>query len=124
MQLALQTVTDPIDYINAHGTSTPIGDLVELQAIRTVFGNSIPPISSTKSLSGHTLGAAGVHEAIYSLLMLENGFISASANIETIDPEAEDMPIVRETHKTSLQTAMSNSYGFGGTNACLVFKKY
>jgi len=115
---------DPIDYINAHGTSTPIGDLVELQAIRTVFGNSIPPISSTKSLSGHTLGAAGVHEAIYSLLMLENGFISASANIEIIDPEAEDMPIVRETHKSSLQTAMSNSYGFGGTNACLVFKKY
>lgn len=124
MQLALQTVNDPIDYINAHGTSTPIGDLVELQAIRTVFGKDVPPISSTKSLSGHTLGAAGVHEAIYSLLMLENGFISASANIETIDPEAEDMPIICETHTASLQTAMSNSYGFGGTNACLIFKKY
>ena len=124
MELALQTVDDPIDYINTHGTSTPIGDLVELQAIRTVFGNSVPPISSTKALSGHTLGAAGVHEAIYSLLMLENGFICASANIKTIDPEAEDMPIVLKTRNTSLQTAMSNSYGFGGTNACLIFKKY
>jgi len=124
MELALQTVNDPIDYINTHGTSTPIGDLVELQAIRTVFGNSVPPISSTKALSGHTLGAAGVHEAIYSLLMLENGFICASANITTIDPEAEDMPIVLKTRNTSLQTAMSNSYGFGGTNACLIFKKY
>lgn len=124
MQLALQTVQAPIDYINTHGTSTPIGDLVELQAIRTVFGSAVPPISSTKSLSGHTLGAAGVHEAIYSLLMMENGFISASANIETIDPEAADMPIVRATRKTPLQTVMSNSYGFGGTNACLVFQKY
>lgn len=124
MEMALQTVNTPVDYINAHGTSTPIGDLVELQAIRTVFGNSVPPISSTKSLSGHTLGAAGVHEAIYSLLMLKEGFISASANIETIDPQAEDMPIVRETRAAPLQTVMSNSYGFGGTNACLVFQKY
>ncbi len=124
MELAVQTVKNPIDYINAHGTSTPIGDLVELQAIRTVFGNSVPPISSTKSLSGHTLGAAGVHEAIYSLLMLKDGFISASANIETIDPKAEDMPIIRETYSAPLQTVMSNSYGFGGTNACLVFQQY
>ena len=94
MQLALGTVDAQIDYINAHGTSTPLGDLVELQAIRDVFGKAVPPISSTKSLSGHSLGAAGVHEAIYSLLMLNHGFITASANIETIDPEAADMPIV------------------------------
>ena len=124
MQMALQTVDGPIDYINAHGTSTPIGDLVELQAIRTVFGKKVPSISSTKSLSGHSLGAAGVHEAIFSLLMLDHGFISASANIETIDPEAADMPIVREMQKTPLKTVMSNSYGFGGTNACLIFRKY
>ncbi|MCL7488787.1 MAG: beta-ketoacyl-ACP synthase I [Desulfobulbaceae bacterium] len=124
MELALRNVQNPIDYINAHGTSTPIGDIVELQAIRSIFGNSVPAISSTKSLSGHTLGAAGVHEAIYSLLMLEKGFIAASANIETIDPQAEDMPIVRETRTARLTTVMSNSYGFGGTNACLVFQKY
>ena len=124
MQMALQTVDDPVDYINAHGTSTPIGDLVELQAIRTVFGKKVPSISSTKSLSGHTLGAAGVHEAIFSLLMLDHGFISASANIEKIDPEAADMPIVSEMRETHLKTVMSNSYGFGGTNACLIFRKY
>ncbi|HER62869.1 MAG TPA: beta-ketoacyl-ACP synthase I [Desulfobacteraceae bacterium] len=124
MELALRKVKEPVDYINTHGTSTPIGDIVELQAIRTVFGNSVPAISSTKSLSGHTLGAAGVHEAIYSLLMLKNNFIAASANIETIDPEAEGMPIVRETCTTTLKTVMSNSYGFGGTNACLVFHQY
>lgn len=124
MQMALETIDKPIDYINAHGTSTPIGDLVELEAIRNVFGNAVPPISSTKSLSGHTLGAAGVHEAIFSILMMENGFISASANIEAIDPEAADMPIVCDMTKTTLKTVMSNSYGFGGTNACLVFGKY
>lgn len=124
MELALRNLQNPIDYINTHGTSTPIGDIVELQAIRSIFGNSVPAISSTKSLSGHTLGAAGVHEAIYSLLMLEKGFIAASANIEAIDPQAEDMPIVRETRTTPLTTVMSNSYGFGGTNACLVFQKY
>jgi len=124
MRLALDTVQEQIDYINAHGTSTPIGDLVELEAIRTVFGSSVPPISSTKSLTGHTLGAAGVHEAIYSLLMLQHGFIAASANIETIDPQAEDIPIIRETRQTELNTVMSNSYGFGGTNACLIFRKY
>ncbi|WP_456385437.1 beta-ketoacyl-ACP synthase I [Desulfolithobacter sp.] len=120
---ALRTVPGPIDYINAHGTSTPIGDLVELQAIREVFGDNNPPISSTKSLSGHSLGAAGVHEAIYCLLMLEHGFIAASANIENMDPEAENMHIVTRMRETPLDTVMSNSYGFGGTNACLVFKK-
>jgi len=124
MRQALQAVNEPIDYINAHGTSTPIGDLVELEAIRTVFGQDVPPISSTKSLTGHTLGAAGVHEAIYSLLMLEHGFIAASANIEELDPGAVDMPIVREIRQTPLKTVMSNSYGFGGTNACLVFRKH
>ena len=124
MKIALENIDDPIDYINTHGTSTPIGDLVELDAIRNVFGQSIPPISSTKSLTGHTLGAAGVHEAIYCLLMLQNGFISASANIERIDPEAEDMPIVRELTRKNLQTVMSNSYGFGGTNATLIFREY
>ncbi|BCO07879.1 beta-ketoacyl-[acyl-carrier-protein] synthase I [Desulfolithobacter dissulfuricans] len=120
---ALKTVPGPIDYINAHGTSTPIGDLVELRAIREVFGDNSPPISSTKSLSGHSLGAAGVHEAIYCLLMLEHGFIAASANIENMDPEAENMHIVTQLRETSLEIVMSNSYGFGGTNACLVFKK-
>ena len=122
MRLALETVNTPVDYINAHGTSTPLGDIVELQAIREVFGSAVPPISSTKSLSGHSLGAAGVHEAIYSLLMLEHGFIAASANIETIDPQAADMPIVTRLTRTGLTTVMSNSYGFGGTNACLVFR--
>lgn len=122
MRMALDTVSTPVDYINAHGTSTPLGDIVELQAIREVFGSDVPPISSTKSLSGHSLGAAGVHEAIYSLLMLEHGFIAASANIETIDPQAADMPIVTRLTRTGLQTVMSNSYGFGGTNACLVFR--
>jgi 3-oxoacyl-[acyl-carrier-protein] synthase-1 len=123
IRMALDMANTPIDYINAHGTSTPIGDLVELRAIREVFGTRIPPLSSTKSLSGHSLGAAGVHEAIYSLLMLKHGFISASANIDNLDPEAADMNIVRHTDSHSLQTVMSNSYGFGGTNACLVFRK-
>ncbi|MCI5121808.1 MAG: beta-ketoacyl-ACP synthase I [Candidatus Electrothrix sp. AUS4] len=124
IQLALATSTLPIDYINAHGTSTPIGDMIELQAIRHVFGQSTPPISSTKSLSGHSLGAAGVHEAIYSLLMLNNNFIAASANIHKLEADAEDMNIVRETREAELNTVMSNSYGFGGTNACLIFQKY
>ncbi len=124
IDIALSSVPDSIDYINAHGTSTPIGDMVELQAIRQVFGNSIPLISSTKSLSGHSLGAAGVHEAIYSLLMLNNDFIAASANIHTIEPDAKEMNIVRKTRSEKLNRVMSNSYGFGGTNACLVFQKY
>lgn len=124
MQMALATIKAPVDYINAHGTSTPLGDIVELEAIRQVFAKTIPPISSTKSLSGHSLGAAGVHEAIYSLLMLNHGFIAASANIDTIDPQAAGMPIVTKMHDAELQTVMSNSYGFGGTNACLVFEKF
>jgi len=120
---ALATLSGSIDYINAHGTSTPIGDLVELRAIREVFGTDNPPISSTKSLSGHSLGAAGVHEAIYSLLMLSHGFICGSANIEVMDPEAEGYNIVTANRDARLTTVMSNSYGFGGTNACLIFRK-
>lgn len=123
IRLALNTAQGPIDYINAHGTSTPIGDIVELRAIREVFGPDSPPISSTKSLSGHSLGAAGVHEAIYSLLMLNHGFICGSANIEEMDPDAVGHNIVETSRDASLSTVMSNSYGFGGTNACLVFRR-
>ena len=123
IRLALETAAGPVDYINAHGTSTPIGDLVELRAIREVFGENNPPISSTKSLSGHSLGAAGVHEAIYCLLMLNNHFIAGSANIEELDPEAVGMHIVEGNREANLNTVMSNSYGFGGTNACLIFRK-
>ncbi len=123
MQQAWEMTNEkPIDYINAHGTGTPIGDIVELQAIAEVFDSNIPDISSTKSLSGHSLGAAGVHEAIYSLLMLGHNFIAASANIDTIDPQAADMPIVTTMKERHLNTVMSNSYGFGGTNACLIFQ--
>ena len=125
MHQALATVEGPLDYINTHGTSTPAGDIVELKAIREVFGEEIPPLASTKSLTGHALGAAGVNEAIYTLLMMEHGFIAASANIETLDPEAQDYPIVRERRDgVHLERAMSNSFGFGGTNACLVFQRY
>ncbi len=124
IRMALDMAGKPVDYINAHGTSTPIGDLVELTAIRTVFADSVPPISSTKSLSGHSLGAAGVHEAIYSLLMLNNDFIAASANISSMDPGARDLDIVTRTREEKLNTVMSNSYGFGGTNACLIFSRY
>ena len=124
MRQAMATVDTPIDYINAHGTSTPVGDVAELRAVREVFGDKIPPISSTKSLSGHSLGAAGVHEAIYSLLMLQQGFIAGSANIQQLDPEAADCPIVMQTRDASLNTVMSNSFGFGGTNASLVLRRY
>ena len=124
MQQAMTTVTGSIDYINAHGTSTPVGDLAELKAVKAAFGDKIPPISSTKSLSGHSLGAAGVQEAIYSLLMQQHSFIAASANIDTLDPEAEGMPVVRQrVDNADLQRVMSNSFGFGGTNATLVFQK-
>jgi 3-oxoacyl-[acyl-carrier-protein] synthase-1 len=123
IRMALDGVRMPVDYINAHGTSTPIGDMVELQAIKEVFGEHNPPISSTKSLSGHSLGAAGVHEAIYTLLMLQHDFIAGSANIEEMDPEAKGMHIVRETRDAKLRVAISNSYGFGGTNACLVLAR-
>lgn len=126
MQQALATVDGPIDYINAHGTSTPAGDIQEIKAVRAAFeGKEIPYINSTKSLSGHSLGAAGVQEAIYALLMQQNGFISASANVENLDPDAEGMPIVRERmDNVKLDRIMSNSFGFGGTNASLVFQRY
>lgn len=124
MQQATSTVNNPIDYINAHGTSTPVGDLAELGAIKAAFGGDMPIVGSTKSLSGHSLGAAGVQEAIYSLLMMENDFIAASANVDSLDPEAEGVPIIRERKDNAgLKTIMSNSFGFGGTNACLVFEK-
>ena len=124
MRQALESVDGGVDYINAHGTSTPVGDTRELEAIREVFGERLPSISSTKSLSGHALGAAGVNEAIYTLLMMEAGFVSASANIQDLDPGAEGMPIVRERlDGAQLDTAMSNSFGFGGTNATLVFSR-
>ncbi len=125
MQQAMATVEAPIDYINAHGTSTPAGDIPELKAVKTTFGDNIPVVSSTKSLSGHSLGAAGVQEAIYSLLMQQAGFISASANIENLDPEAEGVPIaLKRMDNVNLERVMSNSFGFGGTNASLVFQRY
>lgn len=124
MQIALAMADCPVDYINVHGTSTPAGDTMELKAIRQVFGEKIPYISSTKSLTGHSLGAAGVQEAIYSLLMMQSDFVAASANIDELDPAAEGFPIVRETiENAGLTTVMSNSFGFGGTNASLVFKR-
>ena len=124
MELAISKISGSIDYINAHGTSTPAGDMKELQAIKQVFNSKIPLIGSTKSLSGHALGAAGVNESIYSLLMLENDFVAESVNIETLDEEAEGMPIVRKTTQVKLNRILSNSFGFGGTNACLVFERF
>lgn len=127
MQQALATVDGNIDYINAHGTSTPAGDIQELKAVRQAFSSRgyVPVVGSTKSLSGHSLGAAGVQEAIYSLLMQQAGFIAASANIEELDPEADGLPIATERHdNVELTRIMSNSFGFGGTNASLVFQKY
>lgn len=125
MRQALSTVNGDIDYINAHGTSTPVGDTKELQAIREVFEDQCPKVASTKSLTGHALGAAGVNEAIYSLLMVDNNFIAPSINIDDMDPDAEGMPIVTECiEDINLNRVMSNSFGFGGTNACLVFEKF
>jgi 3-oxoacyl-[acyl-carrier-protein] synthase-1 len=125
MNLAMSTVKEKVDYINPHATSTPIGDLREIEAIREVFGNDIPPISATKSLTGHSLGAAGVQEAIYSILMMQNGFICESANIEELDPDFADIPIVRERRdNVNLDVVLSNSFGFGGTNGTLVFQRY
>jgi 3-oxoacyl-[acyl-carrier-protein] synthase-1 len=125
MRMALGNLSDPVDYLNTHGTGTPVGDIRELESISEVFGNWIPPISSTKSLTGHSLGAAGVHEVIYSLLMLDNDFIAASANIENLDLQAESLPIIRERRDNpGLKVVMSNSFGFGGTNASLVFRRY
>jgi 3-oxoacyl-[acyl-carrier-protein] synthase-1 len=124
MKMALETCKAPIDYINPHATATPVGDLKEIEAIRTVFGAKTPPISATKSLTGHSLGAAGAQEAIYSLLMMNNGFICESANIENLDPDFADMPIVRERKDNmKISAVLSNSFGFGGTNASVVFKR-
>lgn len=121
MQMAMAGLGRPIDYLNTHGTSTPLGDLVELRAVREAFGDAMPPISSTKALSGHSLGAASVHEAIYCLLMMQGGFMAGSAHVANLDPQAEGFPILRQTQEATLRTVMSNSFGFGGTNACLVF---
>ena len=125
MRQAMQGVNEPIDYLNTHGTSTPVGDVAESRAVREVFGDKAPAISSTKSLSGHSLGAAGVQEAIYCMLMMEGNFIAGSANIDELDPEVADLPIQRETKENvTLNTVMSNSFGFGGTNATLVLKRW
>ncbi len=125
MRQALATVSGPVDYINTHGTSTPVGDSREMAAIREVFGETMPSISSTKSLTGHSLGAAGVQESIYSILMMKGGFIGESAHIDTLDPEFEGMPVVRKRiDNAKIDRVLSNSFGFGGTNATLVFQRY
>lgn len=124
MKMAMQGVDTPIDYLNVHGTSTPVGDVKELGAIREVFGDNTPAISSTKAMTGHALGAAGVHEAIYSLLMVEHGFIAPSINIDNLDEQAAGMNIITKMTRRELNTVMSNSFGFGGTNATLVMRKY
>jgi 3-oxoacyl-[acyl-carrier-protein] synthase-1 len=124
MRQALETVDTPIDYINTHGTSTPVGDIAELDAMREVFGDDMPAFSSSKSLCGHSLGAAGVQEAIHCLLMLEQGFVAGSANITELDPKAEGLPVLRSSEdRAGLSTIMSNNFGFGGTNACVVFQR-
>ncbi|MCH1541699.1 MAG: hypothetical protein L7U45_01410 [Alphaproteobacteria bacterium] len=127
MQMALtQSMKDtgaPLDYINPHATSTPVGDIKEIEALREVFGTDCPAFSATKSLSGHSLGAAGVQEAIYALLMMQGNFIAGSAHIDELDPDFADMPIVQETREATLNHVMSNSFGFGGTNATLVMKR-
>lgn len=123
MEQAMETVDGDIDYINTHGTSTPVGDTAELSAIKATFPGKVPYISSTKALSGHSLGAAGVHEAVFSLIMMDRGFLAGSAHIEELDPDAEGLPILRETIEQPVERIMSNSFGFGGTNACLVFQK-
>jgi 3-oxoacyl-[acyl-carrier-protein] synthase-1 len=125
MQQAMAGLEGQIDYVNAHGTSTPAGDIQELNAMRTVFGEDAPVIGSTKSLSGHSLGAAGVQEAIYSLIMMQNDFVAASANIDTLDEGAAGMPIAMERiDQAGLNQVMSNSFGFGGTNATLILRRY
>jgi len=125
MQQALSTAKGPVDYINTHGTSTPVGDVQELKGIREVFGENCPPLASTKSLTGHSLGAAGVHEAIYSLMMLNNNFIAPSINIENLDPEVNGLPVVTSLKENvDLNCVLSNSFGFGGTNATLVMETF
>ncbi len=122
--MAMATAKNKVDYINTHGTSTPVGDITELNAVKNTFGDNIPKISSTKSLSGHPLGAASVHEAIYCLIMMKNNFIAGSANINDMDEEAKKFPIIAKTETgINLTTIMSNSFGFGGTNAALIFEK-
>ena len=123
MRLALEGVGRRVDYLNPHGTSTPVGDQKEMDAVRAVFSDKAPLISSTKSLTGHSLGAAGAQEAIYCLLMMQNGFVAESAHIDTLDPAFEDLPIVRHRLDRPLETVMSNSFGFGGTNGCLVLAR-
>ncbi|NWG52787.1 MAG: beta-ketoacyl-ACP synthase I [Hydrogenophilaceae bacterium] len=123
MQMAMKTLDRPVDYLNPHATSTPIGDLKEMEAVRNVFGDDVPLISATKSLTGHSLGAAGVHEAIYTLLMMNEGFVCESAHIDELDPAFEGLPIVRERRNSEINCALSNSFGFGGTNATLAFTK-
>ena len=125
MQQAIATVDGPIDYINTHGTSTPVGDIAELDAIREVFPESVPHFSSSKSLCGHSLGAAGVQEAVHCLLMMQDRFMAGSANITELDPKAEGLPVLIESvDKADLNTIMSNNFGFGGTNASIVFQRY
>ena len=125
MKLALSTNGDrTVDYINAHGTSTPAGDVTEVKGIRNVFGEDHPPISSTKSMTGHSLGATGVHEAIYCLLMMRDGFIAPSINVTELDPEIRPEEIVTETRETALDSILTNSFGFGGTNASIIMSKY
>jgi 3-oxoacyl-[acyl-carrier-protein] synthase-1 len=123
MRMAMQGVDTPLDYLNTHGTSTPLGDIVELEAVREAFGTNIPPLSSTKALSGHSLGAASVHEAIYCLVMMRDGFMAGSYNIMELDERAAGFPILRQATEATLTTVMSNSFGFGGTNGTLVFRK-
>ena len=124
MRQAIDGLDAPIDYINTHGTSTPVGDVPELNAMRTVFGDKAPPFSSTKSLTGHSQGATGVQEAIYCLLMLQKGFIAGSANVETPDPAVGDLPLVTASRDADLRQVLSNSFGFGGTNASLVLRRW
>lgn len=125
MRLALSTLGErKIDYINSHGTSTPVGDVTEIEAIRRVFGDEHPPVSATKSMTGHSLGATGVQEAIYSILMMQGGFIAPSINVRDLDPALRPEEIVTETREAELDSVLSNSFGFGGTNATLVLSKY
>jgi 3-oxoacyl-[acyl-carrier-protein] synthase-1 len=124
MRMAIEGLDGGIDYINTHGTSTPVGDVAELGAMREVFGDAVPPFSSTKSLTGHSLGATSVHEAIFCLLMLQRGFIAGSINVDTVDPQAEGLDLVRESRDAPLRTVLSNSFGFGGTNASLVLRRW
>ena len=124
MQQALAGLEGGVDYINTHGTSTPVGDMQEVRAMRAVFGDAVPPFSSTKSLTGHSLGATGVQEAIYCLIMLQKGFIAGSINVDTPDPSLGDLPLVTQTRDADVRTALSNSFGFGGTNASLVLRRF